>query len=341
MTTMKGKPSFMDLFSYHLMQDLWNNDSIKCKEQRKYHSSDEDGTTATTNTNTTSSLSFSFHFSTEFRTKENKSNKHCHVYFWDITFELNHADDVVSTHTPHDLIDSKISIRLGALIEFQKGALYIQTNPLNKNYLMSFADGICIEDTGPIQMAKVFLEAFEACVIKECTLVVAEKDGTSTVSIQMVHYHPGLNQNVRLFHAQVNDYRTGYVGPISLNLFETHVFHPTLRSMELFQDWWSQHFIIDQCSNSVEEDIFNKEPDSKAKNQSNDTRILPSVTHTNPLWNEEQNDGTHHVTATTATTTSSSSSAQPTKRPRMNAQPLHGVIRYKKKKKSKLIYETM
>jgi hypothetical protein len=319
------------------MHDLWNSDSIKCKEQRKYHSSDDDDS----NSNTTSSLSLSFHFSTEFKTKENKSNNHCHIYVWDITFELNHADDVASTRTPHDLIDSKISIRLGALIEFQKGALYIQTNPLDQNYLMSFADGICIEDTGPIQMAKVFLEAFEACIIKECNLVVVEKDGTSTVSIQMVHYHPGLDQNVRLFHAQVNDYRTGYVGSIPLNLFETHLCHPTLRFMELFQDWWSQHFIMDQCFSSVGEDISTMEPDAKAKNQCNDTRILSPVTHTNPLWNEEQNDGTHHVTAITTITTTSST--QPKKRPRINAQPLHGVLRSKKKKKktSKLIYETM
>lgn len=312
---MNAKPSFMDVFAYSLIEDLSKSKSLQSKEPQRSrpHGSSSEGQSLT-----------SLYVPTEFKEKCNKTdgdnNKDFHVYFFDITFEWSHDNTDVTS------FDSIIPIKLGAMVEYPSGgALYLQTNPLNREYLMNFAEGICIEETGPVQMAKVFLEAFETCIVKECSMVTRDDDNNNSngaslgVSIQIIHYHPGLEQNVKFFEVHTNDYRKGYIGPISLCLFKTHLFCPNPNSFELFQDFWSKSF-VGKCS-TVDGDI-------QERTIAMHVNPLSLSTENGCLQEEEKKDGT-----------------QSNKRSMMvirNVPPLHGVIRCKKKKKSgKLVYETM
>jgi hypothetical protein len=161
-------------------------------------------------------------------------------------------------------------------------------------------------------------------------LVTQDDDNNSSngaslgVSIQIIHYHPRLEQNVKFFEARTNDYRKGYIGPISLCLFKTHLFRPNPYSFELFQDFWSKSF-VGKCS-TVDGDIQER---MEAKGTiAIHVNHLSFSTENDCLQEEEKKDGT-----------------QSNKRSMMmmrNVPPLHGVIRCKKKKKSgKLVYETM
>lgn len=293
----------MDLFAHHLIEELWKNQIVQSKEPQKQRFSSEGQRSC-------------LYFRTEFKEKCNHDDS-THVYFFDVSFEWNDND-------------SNISIQIGAMVEFQKsggcdgGALYLQTNPLNREYLMNFAEGICIEETGPFQMAKVFLEALETCKVKQCHLKVQQQDDNGTLSLevssQIILYHPGLEQNVRFFDVNTHDYRTGYVGSTALGLFpKNQLFHSNTSSIKMFREFWSQHF-LDACS--------------KVKN--------PIITHAmisstkNGFLQEKEKDGP--LEATTAVTGGTQGG---NKRSTMTVQPLHGVIRCKKKKPRKLVYETM
>jgi hypothetical protein len=305
---MKTTPSFMDLFAYNLIEELWKSQVVQSKEPHKQRFSSEGQRSC-------------LYFQTEFKEKcNNNDDNSSHVYFFDVSFEWNYKDSNMA-------FDSNISIKIGAMVEFPKngddddGALYLQTNPLNRDYLMNFAEGICIDETGPAQIAKVFLEALETCIVKQCHLKQQQDDnGTSSeVSIQIINYHPGLEQNVRFFNVRTHDYRKGYVGSTALGLFpKNQWFHSNTSSMDIFREFWHQHF-LDECS--------------KAKN--------PIITHTmissinNGRLQEKEKDGSP------VATTSVVGGTQGNKRSIMKLQPLHGVIRCKKKKPSKLVYETI
>lgn len=335
--TESDRPSFIDLFAFHLATKLLGPEKV---EQALAQSA------PTANSSSSSSI---IRWCSAWRKLDNaaiKSSTTPHLYFVDFTFNFTKYGNPKK---------SLVEVQFGALVsnpdKALKAATYVQSSPWSISDLESCTaqTGICVHETGPEGMARIIsssLVNIDTAHVSEYSCDASCQD-RAQIYICIELDLSFLNEAVKISFLSPHSCMDGVVGSVALSMLMQ-----TLQASDKEQDrewhdrqnkhvdegpfitWWNSTSL----KNHEEICDQSKADASTKKCASNSLERIELSASSLPTQSECEERITEQNQVQSSTSMDDRSSAHQSASEKIRSGVLHGVARSKKRKKGKLTF---